>query len=458
MPRKEMSREELFALVWEKPTSEIAQDLGISDVAVGKLCAKLQVPKPPRGYWARVEGGQKPRRPALAAFREEIDVKRKELVRVYAAEFLSKLQRQFFEAALVELKARGVDVGSAETNPGRPLLHLDSNLAAQILLVIQGKAQSWVEDGRVAAGWGPPARKSLGRLVERLLPLAREQLLVFETEGRRKSYTADGPAILLRLTGELQKRIAGLSNLVRDQSLQHVVMPLMSVDHAWSTHQLYSPESHMVLESWLCVSAREIWVEWLRKSWRDDEPPERHTTNKITSRAIMPIDFLPVEVKALPPVIAETSIKPYAERLRALQAAEGVFEMVSGAAYAMQREVPAETLSIVERLWFGQERPFQAAREAFQQVETELERWERELEAERSRLAQSILGVVPGDIVTSAYRGKLQRLSVTNVYLYSSGTNVSFSISGIRFRKDGTLGKIHDSFSLSFEDSEERTT
>ncbi len=29
-----------------------------SDVAVGKLCEKLQVPKPPRGYWARVEAGQ----------------------------------------------------------------------------------------------------------------------------------------------------------------------------------------------------------------------------------------------------------------------------------------------------------------------------------------------------------------------------------------------------------------
>lgn len=44
-------------------------------------------------------------------------------------------------------------------------------------------------------------------------------------------------------------------------------MPLAAADHAWSTHHLYSPESHLFLDSWLCVSAREIWVEWNRKSW-----------------------------------------------------------------------------------------------------------------------------------------------------------------------------------------------
>ncbi len=71
MAKHDLSREELFALVWERPTSEIANELGISDVAVGKLCEKLQVPKPPRGYWARVEAGQMPRRPALKAFRQE---------------------------------------------------------------------------------------------------------------------------------------------------------------------------------------------------------------------------------------------------------------------------------------------------------------------------------------------------------------------------------------------------
>jgi len=67
------SREELFAMVWECPAKEVARELGISDVALGKMCRKLQVPKPPRGYWAKMAAGRKPRQPPLRAYREEKD-------------------------------------------------------------------------------------------------------------------------------------------------------------------------------------------------------------------------------------------------------------------------------------------------------------------------------------------------------------------------------------------------
>lgn len=43
-----LTRKELFALVWENPATEVAKDLGISDVALQKLCRRLQVPIPPR--------------------------------------------------------------------------------------------------------------------------------------------------------------------------------------------------------------------------------------------------------------------------------------------------------------------------------------------------------------------------------------------------------------------------
>ncbi len=197
-------------------------------------------------------------------------------------------------------------------------------------------------------------------------------------------------------------------------------------------------------------------MEWNRKSWREEEPPERHATNRISLREVMPVEFLSTSNKVLSPVISRVAITPYADRLRALQEAERIHEMMSTAAYAMQREVPGEILSVVDRQWFGEERPFQAARGAFRHVETELERWDTELEAERSALARSILGIVPGDIVTSESRGKLLRLSVTGVTLYSCGSSVSFMVSGIRFRKDGTLGKLQETLNLSFTD-ERRT-
>lgn len=49
------SIEEMEKLVWEKPTSQLSKDLGVSDVAIGKFCKKHNINKPPRGYWAKTE-------------------------------------------------------------------------------------------------------------------------------------------------------------------------------------------------------------------------------------------------------------------------------------------------------------------------------------------------------------------------------------------------------------------
>ena len=51
------SKEELEKLVWSKPTTQVAKDFGVSDKAIEKLCKKLDVEKPPRGYWAKIEEG-----------------------------------------------------------------------------------------------------------------------------------------------------------------------------------------------------------------------------------------------------------------------------------------------------------------------------------------------------------------------------------------------------------------
>lgn len=60
-----LSREDLYELVWSKPMTELAQDFGLSDVALAKRCRELAVPIPGRGYWARVSAGQTPRQPSL---------------------------------------------------------------------------------------------------------------------------------------------------------------------------------------------------------------------------------------------------------------------------------------------------------------------------------------------------------------------------------------------------------
>jgi hypothetical protein len=87
-------------------------------------------------------------------------------------------------------------------------------------------------------------------------------------------------------------------------------------------------------------------------------------------------------------------------------------------------------------------------------IEDHLERWDRELEAERAHIAQSILGVRPGDIVASQRNGQFVRISAESVSLYASEKQVTFVVSGKRFRKDGTLGKLIERLTFSFDSKE----
>lgn len=51
-------RETLYKEVWEQPVSKVAQKYGVSDVMIHKACKVLNVPVPPRGYWAKIQAGQ----------------------------------------------------------------------------------------------------------------------------------------------------------------------------------------------------------------------------------------------------------------------------------------------------------------------------------------------------------------------------------------------------------------
>lgn len=49
------SKEELKRLVWLKPTSTLAKEFQISDVAINKWCKSYGIEKPPRGYWQKIQ-------------------------------------------------------------------------------------------------------------------------------------------------------------------------------------------------------------------------------------------------------------------------------------------------------------------------------------------------------------------------------------------------------------------
>lgn len=54
-----LTREQIYDLVWSKPMTQVASDLGISDVMLGKICKKRNIPRPQRGYWANLGSSKK---------------------------------------------------------------------------------------------------------------------------------------------------------------------------------------------------------------------------------------------------------------------------------------------------------------------------------------------------------------------------------------------------------------
>lgn len=58
-------RDQLYREVWEQPVVKVAEKYSVSDVAIHKVCKSLDIPVPPRGYWAKLRAGQKVKKTPL---------------------------------------------------------------------------------------------------------------------------------------------------------------------------------------------------------------------------------------------------------------------------------------------------------------------------------------------------------------------------------------------------------
>jgi hypothetical protein len=55
-----ITREELYQLVWSKPMTRVAEQFEVSGSYMARVCSLLQVPRPERGYWAKLAVGKAP--------------------------------------------------------------------------------------------------------------------------------------------------------------------------------------------------------------------------------------------------------------------------------------------------------------------------------------------------------------------------------------------------------------
>lgn len=66
------NRDDLYEEVWSAPLLAVAKKYGMSDVGLGKVCRKLKIPLPGRGYWAKRAAGHVTDRTMLPVIEDAI--------------------------------------------------------------------------------------------------------------------------------------------------------------------------------------------------------------------------------------------------------------------------------------------------------------------------------------------------------------------------------------------------
>ena len=65
------TRQALYEQVWSEPLVKLAKVYGVSDVTLGKLCKRFNIPRPAMGHWTRVALGKSSPQPPLPPHEQE---------------------------------------------------------------------------------------------------------------------------------------------------------------------------------------------------------------------------------------------------------------------------------------------------------------------------------------------------------------------------------------------------
>ena len=69
---EDLSRHELYDLIWSTPVTKVAADFGVTEVTVKNHCNNRRVPRPTQSYWKVIAAGGKPRKKPLPPSAQEV--------------------------------------------------------------------------------------------------------------------------------------------------------------------------------------------------------------------------------------------------------------------------------------------------------------------------------------------------------------------------------------------------
>ena len=130
-------REKLFDEVWATPVTKLAKSYGLSDVGLRKICVALDVPMPPRGYWAKLAAGKTIPKPTL----HETTVKTK-----YSRDRYVRDVDEVLEERIAQARDRTPEAANHDTSDYSPPLD-PTALSQQAKLVMRAMKSVKLEEG-----------------------------------------------------------------------------------------------------------------------------------------------------------------------------------------------------------------------------------------------------------------------------------------------------------------------
>lgn len=277
-----LSRRELYELVWSKPMSKLAQEYGLSDRGLAKLCFRHKVPVPPRGYWAKLAAGASVTQPPFLELRDRsLD---QVAIRVSIASMPSEIVAMINKMK-TERSARPISDGDALPRPSAPCAPQKSIEATVRYL----KSRKPDEDGRIAAiGQGYCGviihRDSVERAVPILVAitdgLVRANLLV--AAAGTKMMAQSGPDTISFTLTERAKRtkyVPTPEEVEREERRKEKRTRALC-RNSWSSIDFgYSkpwPDYVTVFTGDLVVTI-DAWADGLRKTWGDGKTQRLET-------------------------------------------------------------------------------------------------------------------------------------------------------------------------------------
>jgi hypothetical protein len=267
MPQIELTRWAMYNLVWSKPMTQVAQDFGISDVALKKICTRHRVPSPVRGYWAKKAAGKPVKMIAFA----EINDPQDDRILIFGSnqsalpEAVQKILNEAKSNRTIAPKSTDITV----TQPSAAIADIHESVALTAKSLKKAKPK---EDGSVSAvGAGMCGIVISQHCVERvigLLDALAKSLTLRGVElkpiGKGMSVEIDGEIVNFSLSEGVkrEKHIPTLEEVAKEERRKK--------NSSWNfSYQRSYPEWDFIRTSELSLEIENSYLSGFRRSWRD---------------------------------------------------------------------------------------------------------------------------------------------------------------------------------------------